>query len=108
MTVDEVRQRFTDAGWELVNPERTSVEEMVERRVGRAVDRFELWCYQLRRTSSRLAFSRVKRRWVQVPVVQLLPHTWHQAIANLLRVLAVSVQLFLEQLFFVADAQGER
>jgi hypothetical protein len=45
MTVDEVRQRFTDA-------ERTSVEEIAERRVGRVVDRFELWCNQLRRTAS--------------------------------------------------------
>lgn len=34
MTVDEVRQRFTGIGWELINAERTSVEEMVERRVG--------------------------------------------------------------------------
>ena len=40
-------------------------------------------------------------------VARLLPHTWHQAIANLLRVLVVSVQLFLEQLFFVADASGD-
>jgi hypothetical protein len=52
MTVDEVRQRFTGASWELANAERTSVEEMVHRRVGRAVERFKLWCYQLRRASS--------------------------------------------------------
>lgn len=52
MTVDEVRQRFTGACWELVNAERTSIEKVAERRVGRAVDRFELWCYQLRRTWS--------------------------------------------------------
>jgi hypothetical protein len=51
MTVEEVRQRFTGAGWELVNAERTSVEKMAERRVGSSID-FELWCYQLRRTSS--------------------------------------------------------
>jgi hypothetical protein len=33
---------ITGAGWELVDAERTSVEEVVERRVRRAVDRFEL------------------------------------------------------------------
>lgn len=52
MTLDEVRQCFTGAGWEQVDAERTSAEEMVERRVGRVIDHFELWCYRLRRTSS--------------------------------------------------------
>jgi hypothetical protein len=52
MTVDEVRQRFTGADWELVNAERTSADEIVKRRVGRAIDRFEPWRYQLRRTAS--------------------------------------------------------
>ena len=51
-TVEELWQRFAGAGRELVNAELTSVEEMVERRVKRAVDRFELWCHQLRRISS--------------------------------------------------------
>jgi hypothetical protein len=53
MTVDEVRQRLTGAGWELVNAEtHLCRKDGVERRGGRVVDRFELWCYQLRRTSS--------------------------------------------------------
>jgi hypothetical protein len=38
MTVDEVRKRFTGAGWELFNAERTSVEKMAERRVGSSID----------------------------------------------------------------------
>jgi SAM-dependent methyltransferase len=52
MSVDEVRQRFTSADWELVNAERTSADEILKRRVGRAIDRFEPWRYQLRRTAS--------------------------------------------------------
>ena len=35
------------------------------------------------------------------------PHTRHEAIVNLLRVLAVSGQLFSEQLLLVTDAPGE-
>ena len=38
---------------------------------------------------------------------RLSPHTWRQAIANLLGVLAVSRQLFPEQLLLVANARGE-
>ena len=60
--------------------------------------------YQLRRTSSWLAFSRAENPRIQVPLVLLLPDMWHHAVANLPRVLAVSVQLFLQELFFVADA----
>lgn len=45
-TADEIRQRFGRAGWQLVDAERASVETMAVRR---ADDRFELWCYQLRR-----------------------------------------------------------
>lgn len=52
MTGDEVRQLFTAAGWELVNAERTSFDEVVQGRVGWAVKHFEPWCYQLRRTAS--------------------------------------------------------
>lgn len=48
MTVDEVRQRFSGAGWELINAEPSTVKPMVIRR---ADDLFELWRYQLRRTS---------------------------------------------------------
>jgi predicted O-methyltransferase YrrM len=49
MTVDEVKQRFGSAGWELVDAEPTSITPTAIRR---ADDLFELWCYQLRRTSS--------------------------------------------------------
>jgi hypothetical protein len=49
MTVDQVQQRFSDAGWELVNAERSVLKPMVIRR---ADDLFELWHYQLVRTSS--------------------------------------------------------
>jgi len=52
MTVDQVRQRFSGARREGVNAERTSDEAMAQWRVGRVVDRFELWCYQRPRTSS--------------------------------------------------------
>jgi SAM-dependent methyltransferase len=47
MTVEEVRQRFCCAGWELVSAERSAVNQSVLRRVG---DLIEVWCYQLRRT----------------------------------------------------------
>ncbi len=48
MTVDEVRQRFSAAGWELVNAERSHVKPMM---APRADDLFELWYCQLRHTS---------------------------------------------------------
>jgi SAM-dependent methyltransferase len=48
VTVDEVRQRFSQAGWELVNTTRASADT----RVRRADDRFELWRYQLQRRSN--------------------------------------------------------
>ena len=49
MTVDEVKQRFGSVTWELVDAERTSFNPTAIRR---ADDLFELWRYQLRRTSS--------------------------------------------------------
>jgi SAM-dependent methyltransferase len=52
MTVDEVRQLFTAAGWELITAKRASADNMVQRGVGRAVGRFEPWRYQLRRTAT--------------------------------------------------------
>lgn len=45
VTVDEVRQRFAGAGWELVNAERSVPETRAPRRLR---DRFEFWSYQLR------------------------------------------------------------
>ena len=48
VTAEEVERRFCPAGWELVAAEPTSVETPV---VSRAAERFELWRYQLRRTS---------------------------------------------------------
>jgi SAM-dependent methyltransferase len=48
ITADEVPQRFSDAGWQLVSAERASAEAM---HLPRAAERFELWRYQLRRTS---------------------------------------------------------
>ena len=50
VTADEVQQRFSPAGWELVNAERTSAET-IRMTARRAADQFELWCYQLRRRS---------------------------------------------------------
>lgn len=47
MTVEEIRQRFCAAGWELVSAKRSAVNQGVLRRVG---DLIEVWCYQLRRT----------------------------------------------------------
>lgn len=49
VTAEEVGRRFGPAGWELVNAERSSAETMAARR---ADVRFELWCYQLQRTST--------------------------------------------------------
>ncbi|MDP4510051.1 class I SAM-dependent methyltransferase [Nonomuraea turcica] len=51
LTVEEVRQRFSHAGWELLSAERASAEALGIG-VRRADDRFELWCYQLQRLSS--------------------------------------------------------
>jgi SAM-dependent methyltransferase len=51
-TVEEVRQRFCGAGWELVSAERSADNQGVLRRVG---DLIEVWCYQLRRTPSQPA-----------------------------------------------------
>ena len=48
VTTDEVQQRFSGAGWELVNAERTSAET-IRIAARRAADRFELWRYQLQR-----------------------------------------------------------
>jgi hypothetical protein len=48
LTIDEVRQRFSSAGWELLDAERASADT----RVRRADERFELWRYQLRRLPS--------------------------------------------------------
>jgi SAM-dependent methyltransferase len=51
ITIDEVRQRFTEAGWRLVRAEPTSADpEMAVAR--RAAARFELWCYHLTRDST--------------------------------------------------------
>jgi SAM-dependent methyltransferase len=49
VTVDEIRHRFTSSGWELVDAGRASVETAA---VPRADERFELWCYSLRRTDA--------------------------------------------------------
>jgi SAM-dependent methyltransferase len=49
VTLDEVEHRFSGAGWELVNAERTSADMP---RATRADDRFELWRYQLRRIAA--------------------------------------------------------
>ena len=50
LTQDEVQQRFSPAGWELINAERTSAET-IRMTARRAADQFELWRYQLRRRS---------------------------------------------------------
>ncbi len=49
LTIDEVRERFGPAGWQLVNAERASAETTV---VHSADDRFELWRYRLTRGST--------------------------------------------------------
>ncbi|MFC4111071.1 class I SAM-dependent methyltransferase [Nonomuraea zeae] len=51
LTIEEVWQRFSPAGWQLLSAERTSAETL-GMRVRRADDRFELWCYQLQRRPS--------------------------------------------------------
>jgi SAM-dependent methyltransferase len=48
MTAEEVQRRFCPAGWDLLSAEPASVETPI---VPGAADRFELWRYQLRRTS---------------------------------------------------------
>jgi SAM-dependent methyltransferase len=50
VTTDEVQQRFSGAGWELIDAERTSAET-IRPTAHRAADRFELWRYELRRRS---------------------------------------------------------
>jgi SAM-dependent methyltransferase len=52
LTPDEVEQRFTPAGWQLTDAERTSAES-TSIAVRRADDRFELWRYQLHRDTRR-------------------------------------------------------
>jgi len=47
ITVEEVRQRFCGAGWELVSAKRSAVNQSAIRRAG---DLIEIWSYQLRRT----------------------------------------------------------
>lgn len=51
VTTDEVQQRFSGAGWELVNAKRTSAET-IRTAPRRAADQFELWRYQLLRLSA--------------------------------------------------------
>jgi SAM-dependent methyltransferase len=46
IAADEVTQRFSGAGWQLVSAARASAKAM---HLPRAADRFELWRYQLRR-----------------------------------------------------------
>jgi len=48
MTVDEIRQRFGGAGWDLVEAEQRSVPDT--RAPRRFRDHFEFWSYQLRRS----------------------------------------------------------
>lgn len=49
ITVEEVRQRFASAGWELINAQRSVPETKAPRRLR---DRFEFRSYQLRRLPS--------------------------------------------------------
>jgi SAM-dependent methyltransferase len=51
VTADEIQQRFTGTGWELVDSGRASAQTLGIG-VRRADDRFELWRYQLQRTSN--------------------------------------------------------
>ena len=51
LTITEVRQRFTHAGWHLLSAGPTSAHTLGIG-VRRAGDRFESWCYQLRRRPS--------------------------------------------------------
>jgi SAM-dependent methyltransferase len=46
VTLEEVKERFGGAGWELINAERASNETLPVR----VANRFELWRYQLRRS----------------------------------------------------------
>ncbi|GAA1628110.1 hypothetical protein GCM10009733_026060 [Nonomuraea maheshkhaliensis] len=48
LTVEEVRHRFTRAGWRLLTARRASAEALGIK-VRRADARFELWCYDLER-----------------------------------------------------------
>jgi hypothetical protein len=51
VTIDEVRQRFGEAGWRLARAEPISADpEMAVAR--KAANRFELWCYHLTRDST--------------------------------------------------------
>jgi SAM-dependent methyltransferase len=49
LTVEEVRERFGPAGWEVTSAARMSADA-IEIRARRAADRFELWRYQLHHT----------------------------------------------------------
>lgn len=46
LTLDEVRQRFGPAGWQLAHAEPSSTAT-IRIRAGNAANRFELWRYQL-------------------------------------------------------------
>jgi SAM-dependent methyltransferase len=52
MTLDEVRQGFGGAGWQVVRAEQTSAESQMAI-ARRAAAHFELWCYQLTCESTR-------------------------------------------------------
>lgn len=49
MTIEEIQRRFRPAGWNILAAEPSTTETPI---VPRAADHFELWRYQLRRTSS--------------------------------------------------------
>jgi len=51
MTIDEVRQRFSEAGWRVVRAEPASADPAMTA-ARRAVEHFEPWCYQLTRDST--------------------------------------------------------
>ncbi len=51
MTLDEVRQRFSEAGWRVLRAEPTSADSQTAV-ARRAAAHFELWCYQLTRDST--------------------------------------------------------
>ena len=51
LTVEEVRQRFAPAGWQLVNADHIP-SETISIRARQAANRFDLWRYQLRRAST--------------------------------------------------------
>jgi SAM-dependent methyltransferase len=52
LTAEEVRDRFTGEGWELIAAERTSGDAIEVAGGGRVDQRFELWRYRLRRLAS--------------------------------------------------------